>query len=110
MSALPLDGMDPKLAGLINGTIDPTIQGAGAPPVSAKPQGGTIDQLLAMLGGQKQSNPVADMGSVLGAFSQGEKANRVVGGNMQNDFDRMMVEREANRNTLGANMERDRNA
>jgi hypothetical protein len=74
------------------------------------PQGGsTIDQLLALIGTKPKSNPAADIGSLLGSFSQGEKANRVVEGNFQGDFDRMMLDREANQNRLGADLEDSRN-
>jgi hypothetical protein len=71
--------------------------------------GNTIDKLIEMIRGQRKSNPIADAGSVLGAFSQGEKANRVVGANMQGDFDRLMVDREADMNRLALDAQEGRN-
>lgn len=97
------------------------LEGAfgGSSPITAQPQAtssttqptgatnGTIDQLLSML--QPQQNPLADLSSILGGFSSGEKANRVVEGNFQGDFDRMMLDRERSMNTLGLQAQADRN-
>lgn len=55
-------------------------------------------------------NPYTDLGSVLGAFSSGQKANRVVGGNFIQNFDQMMLGREQNMNNLMLQAQKDRNA
>lgn len=67
--------------------------------------GSTIDELLAMLRGTQQKNPMADLGSTLGAFSQGQKANRITEGNFRGDFDRMMLDRERAINDVGLGRE-----
>lgn len=42
---------------------------------------------------------LGDLSSVLGAFSSGEKANRVLQGNMTQGYDKLMLDAQAGRNT-----------
>lgn len=58
-------------------------------------QGGSaIMRMLQSGGGQN----MADLSSVLGGFSSGEKANRVIRGNFTQNYDRLMMDSERNRN------------
>lgn len=90
-------GIRPNTSGLFE---QPPI-GSGIPQASQT--GGTIDQLLAMIG--KGTNPTADglgdIASMLGGFSSGKKADRVTEGNFRGDYDQMMLDREANINRQG---------
>jgi len=80
-----------------------------ATTVPTQPANGAIDQILAELAKRQQSSPAADAASVFGSFSSGQKANRVVEGNFQGDFDKMMLDRENRMNTLGLQSQADRN-
>lgn len=80
---------------------------AGAPPSTG---GSAIDQILAGL--NRQPTPwdhIADAGSVLGAFSQGQKADRMAEGNLRQGFDQMMLNRETDQNKLGIEAQTGRN-
>jgi hypothetical protein len=81
----------------------PNLPGSGGAPIGA-PWGGTSQNVAGgsvmsgMLGNQ---NPLADLGSILGGFSQGEKADRVVKGNFTQNYDQMMADQEQRRNQTG---------
>jgi hypothetical protein len=79
-------------------------------PTSRTAGGFSIEQLLGLIGNQPKENSLADLGSVLGAFSQGKKADRVVEGNFQGDYDRMMLDRESEMNRMGLASQAARNS
>lgn len=79
-------------------------------PTSRTAGGFSIEQLLGLIGNQPKENSLADLGSVLGAFSQGKKADRVVEGNFQGDYDRMMLDRESEMNRMGLASQAGRNS
>jgi hypothetical protein len=79
-----------------------------APTPRPGQQGSYIDQLIRGLETPKE-NPLADIGSLLGSFSQGRKADRVVEGNFMGDFDSMMLGHEADRNRLALDAQQGRN-
>ena len=56
----------------------------------------------------RRSEALGDMGSVLSSFGSDQRSNRVVQGNFQGDYDRMMLEREAARNRTGIDAAADR--
>lgn len=62
-----------------------------------------LDSLKSKAAPQMQANGqapnrLADLGSVLGAFSSGEKANRVLQGNMTQGYDKLMLDAQQGRN------------
>jgi hypothetical protein len=66
--------------------------------LSSKGAAGTgMQQLLSALK-NKGTNGLADLGSTLGAFSSGEKANRVTQGNFTQGYDKLMLDAQAARN------------
>lgn len=71
----------------------------------------SIDQLMAMISKQQPTmgDKIADVGSTIGAFSQGQKANRLAEGDMRQGFDKMMLDREQNMNRLGIDAQDARN-
>ena len=79
--------------------------GATQPTQSTGDRQGIINKLL---GGDPAG--YADMASMAGAFSQGKKADRVITGNYTQDYDRMMLDREADMNRLNLQAQTDRNA
>lgn len=90
--------------GIFGGSQQP--QQAQTPHTSS-----TIDQILAGLQkGPTTGEKVADVGSILGAFSQGEKANRLSGAGLQQDYDRMMLGDQIARNNYGLEAAQQRNA
>lgn len=83
------------------------ISGMGGLPTTPSTSGFSIQQLLAQLAkgtqpsaGQStgKAGNLGDLGSLMGAFSQGEKANRVVQGNLTQNYDRTMLAAEQGRN------------
>lgn len=82
----------------------------GAPSTSTG--GSALDQILAGLANHKSTTGerVADVGSILGAFSSGEKANRTSYGDMRQGYDRMMLGDQIARNNFGLENEQQRNA
>lgn len=52
---------------------------------------------------------VADIGSILGAFSQGEKANRMSYGDLRQGYDRMLLADQLARNNFGLENQQQRN-
>lgn len=60
--------------------------------------GTTIQKIMAALQGQKGSN-AGDLSSILGAFSSGQKANRVLQGNQTQGYDKLMLDAQAGRNS-----------
>lgn len=65
--------------------------------------------LLYGTGRTRRREPLSDLGSILGAFSQGRKADRIVGGNARSTFDRMMLDREEAMNRMGVLAQEGRN-
>lgn len=94
----------------VPGAIDP-IYGQGPGHVGAG-SGSAIDryyQRALELMPTRRSQGFVDLAGILGGFSSGEKADRVVRGNFQQDHDRMMLDREGLRNQLMMNREAERN-
>jgi hypothetical protein len=94
------------VTGMFGGAPSPTA--SGTKPTA--PANSGIDALMGMLGQQNQQSPMTDLASILGGFSSGEKANRVVEGNFQGNYDNMMVDRENAMNNMGLRAQADRNA
>ena len=83
--------------------------------VNTAPPGSALEryyQRMLELAPTKRQQGLADAGSLLGSFAGDQRTNRVVQGNFQGDFDRMMLDREAARNALGnqANTDFDRSS
>lgn len=71
---------------------------SGAMPVGS---GQTIDRMFT--GAAPEQSGWADLASILGSFSSGEKADRMVKGSAAGDYDRMRTGLEASRNLAGLN-------
>lgn len=97
----PNSGIRPSSAP--GGGFRPPAAG-GAPPGSAIDR--YYEQMLKLMPNQQQQG-FSDIGSLLGSFSSGEKANRVVEGNFQGGYDQMMMGREAQQNQLGLQAQSD---
>lgn len=70
-----------------------------------------IDQILAGINRPPSTGQnVADIGSILGAFSQGEKANRLSAGGLQQGYDRMMLDNQLAKNQFGLQSQSARNS
>lgn len=71
----------------------------------------SIDQLMAMINGNQPTmgDNIADLGSAIGAFGQGEKANRLSGADLTQNFDQMMINRENSINRMGIDAQTGRN-
>lgn len=68
----------------------------GTPPTSPTSTTGSLLQKL--LGGSQPGQNLGDLSKVLGGFSSGEKANRVVQGNFTQAYDRNMLQAQQDRN------------
>lgn len=82
--------------------------GIGGVPANTFPPGqfgATPPQqsIIQMLMGNRspEAQGWADVASTAGAFSSGEKANRIVRGNYTQDYDQMMLDRERDMNEIG---------
>ena len=93
----------------------PGSQGASAPVYAESGAFSTknvIEQLLEQLmndSQQARNTPLADLSSVLGSFSSGEKANRIIEGSLRGNFDNMMLDRETQKNRIGLDAQTGRN-
>lgn len=75
---------------------DTGIWGDGLP--ESNTGGDIVKKVLAGLKNKTKGSTAADLSSVLGAFSSGEKANRVVQGNMTQGYDKLMLDAQGERN------------
>lgn len=89
---------DPNLFRKLRFNEQPVSTGA---PVSQDSPGTTIDRMFT--GAPPEQSGWADLASILGGFSSGEKADRMVKGSATGDYDRMRTGLEASRNLAGLN-------
>lgn len=98
------DSLGPDPGADIPSTVPGGFTGGSMLGVPTPPQGADfIQQLL------QGRSPLSDVGTVLGSFSQGKKADRIVQGNYTQDYDRMMMDREAGLNDQMLAAQRGRN-
>lgn len=98
-----------------NRTGGPISSGGAQASPSPASSGGSdaISRYYEMMMSQMPSRgqqSMADLSSILGGFSSGEKANRIVEGNFTGDFDRMMLDRERDQNLIGIQAAENRRA
>lgn len=79
---------------------------------STSNSGDLIKRLLGDLGNHQDSTgqKVADVGSIISSFGEGQRSNRLAGGAMRQDYDRMMLGNQLARNQYGLDANQQRNA
>jgi hypothetical protein len=99
--AINIGSVGKSVLGLLGGSNN-----TSTPPYA----GSSIDSILAGLNQQPTKwDNIADLGSVAGAFSQGQKANRVTEGDFRQNYDQMMLNNEIQKNQLGIDAQTSRN-
>lgn len=79
-------------------TVGQAVPGAGQTPPMPATGDSIIQQLLAKINGGAGGTGLADTGSLLGAFSSGQKDDRIVKGNFTQNYDRLMMDAQTGRN------------
>lgn len=108
---MPSTGPYIPYPGTIAGTGGPVGVAKQAPgPAGPGQPGSSIEQYyqrMMELMPTRGQQTLGDVGSVLGSLASDQRTNRVVSGNFQQDYDRMLMDQEQARNNMGLQSQSD---